>query len=83
MAYTIDVDPEAREQIGALPSVVLTALAEAMTVLTLTPWNGDPINKENPDGAVRVLLFNPRGMITYLIVEDQRRVDVLQVTWAS
>ena len=64
MAYTVDVDPEAREQIGALPSVALTALAEAMTVLTLTPWNGDPINKENPDGAVRVLLFNPRGMIT-------------------
>jgi hypothetical protein len=83
VAYTIDVDPEAREQIRALPAVVLTALAEAMAVLTLTPWNGDPINKENPDGAVRVLLFNPRGMITYLIVEDRRRVDVLQVTWTS
>jgi hypothetical protein len=83
VVYTIDVDHEAREQIRALPAVVLTALAEAMTVLTLTPWNSDPINKENPDGAVRMLLFNPRGMITYLIVEDQCRVDVLQVTWAS
>jgi hypothetical protein len=29
VAYTIDVDPEAREQIHALPAGVLTALAEA------------------------------------------------------
>jgi hypothetical protein len=83
VAYTIDVDPDAREQIRALPSDVLNALAEAMTMLTLTPWNGDPINENNPSGAVRVLPFTPRGLLTYMILEDRHRVDLLQVTWAN
>jgi hypothetical protein len=39
--------------------------------------------RENPDGPVRMLTFGPHseGMVTYLVLEDQRRVDVLYVTW--
>ena len=42
-----------------------------------------PRNKGNSGGAVRQLPFGQLGMITYLILEDQRRVDLLLVTWAG
>jgi len=32
---------------------------------------------------VRTLTFGSSGMITYLIMEDMRRVDVLDVLWAG
>lgn len=83
MAYDIEVYPEARVQIRALPGKGPTALAEAMAMLELTPWNGAPYNETNPDGAMRQLVFGPNGagMVTYLILEDQRRVDVITVLW--
>jgi hypothetical protein len=51
--YKIDIDPEAREQIGAVPAEALNALAETMAMLELTPWVGNPQHQDNPDGAVR------------------------------
>lgn len=81
MAYELDVDPDAREQIIALSPGALTALAEAMAMLELTPWNGASLNKDNPDGAVRTLPFGRSGLITYLILDDQQRVDVLNILW--
>lgn len=44
-----------------------------------------PINERNPDSPVRLLVFHPegRGFVTYLILEDQQRVDVLTVYWAG
>jgi hypothetical protein len=32
---------------------------------------------------LRRVLFGNHGMITYLILEDQQRVDVLKVLWAG
>ncbi len=52
-------------------------------MLEVVPWNGLPLNQDNPDGAVRQLPFGTEGVITYLILDDQRRVDVLIVTWAG
>ena len=83
MSYTLDIDPLAAEQIAELPPPALTVLAEALTVLEVVPWNGLPLNRDNPDGPVRQLPFGTAGMITYLILDDQRRVDVLIVTWAG
>ncbi|GAA4421550.1 hypothetical protein ACFQV2_04070 [Actinokineospora soli] len=80
--YEIDVDASAREQIRALPEKALVAVMEAMTFLELTPWNGSPIHKANPQGAVRqVPVADGLGLLTYLVLEDQRRVDVLDITW--
>lgn len=83
MTYKIDIDPGAREQIRALPRDAASALAEALAVLELVPWNGMPYNDDIPDGTVRELLFGAtnQGKITYLILEHQRRVDVLKVMW--
>ena len=83
MSYAVDVDPLAEQQISALPVPALNALADAVAVLELVPWNGLPINKGNSEGAVRQLPFGQLGMITYLILDDQRRVDLLIVTWAG
>ena len=81
--YRLDIDPEARDQINAVPARELKLLAEVFAMLELTPWNGQPQHKDNPDGEVRRVLFGDWGIVTYLILEDQQRVDVLQVVWAG
>lgn len=82
MAYRIVTDPQVRSQIRALPAEVLPLLADAMGVLELTPWNGRPYNQADPDGWMRQIDFaDGRGFITYLVLDDQDRVDVLNVTW--
>jgi hypothetical protein len=54
-----------------------------MAMLELTPWHSRPINEGNPDGAVRQLTFGDAGeaLLTFLILEQQRRIDVLEVMW--
>jgi hypothetical protein len=54
-----------------------------MSMLELTPWSGLPINEGSPEGNVRVLPFGTAALITYLVLEDQRRVDVLEVLWVG
>lgn len=44
VTYELEVDPDAREQITALSAGALIALAEAMAMLEVTPWNGAPLN---------------------------------------
>jgi hypothetical protein len=83
MSYEIEINLQAQDDITALPATALPALAGAMTVLELTPWNGRPINPDNPDGAVRTLAFGSARMLTYLVLDDEQRVDVLIVAWAS
>ncbi|HVV09185.1 hypothetical protein [Amycolatopsis sp.] len=82
MAYLILLDPQVHDQIGALPADSLPLLAEAIGVLELTPWNGPAYNEAKPDSPMRQLDFGQgRGLITYLVLDDQNRVDVLDVTW--
>jgi hypothetical protein len=83
VTYTIEISPEAGEQIRALPPELPKQLAEVMAMLELTPWHSLPINDENPDGAVRQLTFGDAGqvLLTFLILEQQRQVDVLEVLW--
>lgn len=82
--YRLDIDPLASEQIRALPPKALAALIEAFEVLELVPERGQPINPANPTGGVYQLVYGEgRGLITYLLLVDQERVDVLLVTWVS
>jgi hypothetical protein len=83
VTYNIEIDPPARDQIGALPAVLLKAFAEVVTMLELTPWNSPPYAESNPKGNIRQLTFGDGGsaMVVYMILEDQRRVDVLKVMW--
>lgn len=81
--YRVDTDALAEPQVAALPPHALDAYAEMRTLLEVNPWAGDSINRINPEGAVRTLTFGPRreGLVAYLILDEQRRVDILKVLW--
>jgi hypothetical protein len=79
--YRITTDEISSDQVTALPKEALLIYAEILGVLELVPWQGDPMNDENPNGPLRTLAFGQFGMITYLILDDQLRVDLVDVTW--
>jgi hypothetical protein len=81
--YRVETDEHAQLQVSALPAEALAAYAELRALLEVGPWSGEPVNKRNPDAEVRVLTFGAHyeGMVTYLILEHQRCVHVLQVAW--
>jgi hypothetical protein len=83
--YRVEPDDAAMAQIDALPHAALLGFAEVLGVMKLVPWNGRPINDTNPGGAVRQLAFGPegKGLVTYLVLEDQQRVDILEVQGAG
>lgn len=80
--YRVETDSAAAEQVAALPDEALAAYALVLDVLVFTPWDGDPLHDENPTGPVRTLPVGRAGLVTYLVLERQRRVDVLNVLWA-
>jgi len=65
--YRVETDDQAQAQVDALPAAALTCYAELRTALEVSPWSGEPINGNNPDGPVRTLVFGPEheGMVTY------------------
>ncbi|WP_147201294.1 hypothetical protein, partial [Pseudonocardia asaccharolytica] len=78
MTYTIEVYPEAQAAIAAVPPEGLQALAEVFAVLELTPWAGrsvDPV--ANPDAPLRNMPFGASGLVTYLILDRDERVDIV------
>lgn len=83
--YRVVVDDRTEHQIAALPAAALASFAELRTALEVGPWNGNALLERNPGGPVRTMTFGPRqqGMVTYLILDDQRRVDLLDVVWLS
>lgn len=83
MSYSIDIDPIAQESIAALPQHALVALAEALAVLEIAPQEaGTSVDPDrDPDAPVRNVPFGVGGLLTYLVLDRDRRVDVLLVTW--
>jgi hypothetical protein len=83
--YRVRTDHTAREQIAALPDEALESYAQVLGVLELVPWHGRAHHRDNPKGALRQLVFGPgnRGIVVYLILDDQRLVDVLEVLWTG
>ncbi len=81
--YTVTTDDQAKHQVDALPAEALSTYAELRVILETAPWSGRPYHRGNPQGAVRARSFGTHGMVVYLIVEDQRRVDVLLVLWVG
>lgn len=81
--YTVVTDEQAQPQVDALPTEALAAFAELRVLLETSPWSGRPYNPGNPDGALRIQPFSTYGQVLYLILDDQRRVDVLMVQWTG
>jgi len=85
--YEVTTDDESQPQVDALPPEALAAFAELRVMLETAPWNvernGQPVREDHPDRPVRVMWFGTDGMAVYLILKDQRRVDILRVIWAG
>lgn len=83
--YQVTTDDKSQHQIGALPPEALTPFAEARAALELAPWNGMPYHSHRPSTPMRTISFGPhgKGEIVYLILDDQRRVDILVVLWLA
>jgi hypothetical protein len=82
VTYRLDLD-EVRQTIARLPVEALLPLQAMWSFLELTAWAGSAWQAFNPDAAVRFVVFGEgRGTIIYLILEDQRIVDVLKILWA-
>lgn len=81
--YEVTTDEQSQDQIDALPADALAPFAEARATLELAPWNGRPYHRREPDSPMRTLTFGPHGegKTVYLILEDQRSVDILVVLW--
>lgn len=82
--YRVITDDLVQHQVDALPAEALAAFAELRTLLEVQPWSGEPLNKANPTG-VLTLPFGPygEGLIYYLVLEDQRRIDLLKLIWTG
>ena len=81
--YSYDAVPDAAAQVAELPVPALTAYAELIAFLELTPWEGAPYREDKPEGNMRTMPFGKRaeGMAVYVILDEQRRVVVVSVTW--
>ncbi len=76
-------DPVAQEQIAALPVDAARYLAEVFALLETAPWAGKPSNPAKPEGNLRIMPFGDGGLVTYLVLEQQREVYVVRVQWLS
>ena len=83
--YRVVTDDHIQHQLDALPAVALAAFAELRVLLELDPWAGGPVSPANPDGPVRTMSFGPghEGVAAYLILESERRVDLVQIAWLT
>jgi hypothetical protein len=81
--YDVEWENRAREDVRALPPEALIPFAELVTLLEVGPWGGRLLKASNPDANMLTHPFGGYGLATYLVLEGQRRVVVLQVAWAG
>ncbi|MDF5751176.1 hypothetical protein [Spongiactinospora sp. TRM90649] len=83
--YRVDAHPTASEQIDALPTHALVPLMELWTALGVAPWGFPPYNQAKQDGPMRMTIFgdHKQGYAVFLILEEQRRVEILRLVWVD
>ncbi|MEV0294085.1 hypothetical protein [Nocardia sp. NPDC050710] len=81
--YRYEIVADARAQVDGLPAEALVDFAELISFLELTPWEGPPYRDDNPDSAMRRIVFGQAGagLVVYVVLEPDRRVVVVSVTW--
>lgn len=81
MTYEVTQDQQIRAVVATLPTPALPLLQEVFLLLSPEPWSGDPYVAASPDVPVRTVPFGHGGLVTYLVVDHLRQVDILEVTW--
>ncbi len=80
--YRIVIDERVQAQLNALPADALSAYMELRSTLESVPHNGRPLNPATPDG-VLTFVFGPHGegLVYYLVLNGDDRVEILDVQW--
>jgi hypothetical protein len=81
--YWIRPHPQAQDAISALPDAALESYAKVLGLLKVAPWGGDPIREDNPDANILTVPFGPGGMVTYMILDREQEVHIIEVLWAG
>ncbi|WP_274232522.1 hypothetical protein [Actinomycetospora straminea] len=71
-----------QDQIQALPAEAVDDFERLSRALEVNPWDSDPYVAGKPAGPLRTRAFGEGGLVTFLVLEDQRRDDLLLVQWA-
>lgn len=80
--YRVELDELTQQQLGALPTAALRAWREVHAVLEITPWNGRPLNPSVPDGVLTWSFGeHAEGIVYYLVLDFDDRVEVLNIAW--
>jgi hypothetical protein len=82
--YQVVTDDEVNAQVEALPDELLTYYAQVLDLLEIAPWNSEPYNDAKPDGVMRSLRFGRPGRtgeVIFLVLEPERRVEIVRVHW--
>ena len=77
------VGPDVEASIAALPPALLTDFAELRAALEVSPSTvGTPLVPSNPTG-MRVATIGPAGtgQVVYHVIERERLVPIVQVTF--
>ncbi|WP_433717040.1 hypothetical protein ACQP2U_42540 (plasmid) [Nocardia sp. CA-084685] len=83
--YRYEIVADARAQVDGLPTEALVHYAELIAFLELTPNEGPPYRDDNPDSGMRRMIFghDGEGLAVYVVLEQDRRVVVVSVTWVG
>ncbi|WP_433259396.1 hypothetical protein ACQPYK_50115 (plasmid) [Streptosporangium sp. CA-135522] len=83
--YQVEHDPDVLAQLDTLPVAALPFYLELRAALESAPWSFPSASTTNPDAPLRSAAFgdHKHGLVFFLILEDQRRVAIVKVLWAS
>lgn len=83
--YRVVVQDEGQAAVNALPADGLTSWFGVLDLLEVQPWSGQVSRPGNPDANILTLAFGPNaeGMATYMVLDRDREVHVLEVQWTG
>lgn len=78
-------DPMVLAAFEQLPTTAANALVAFMDAVVFDPWEFARRPGENVDKSknLRMLAFGSSGIVSFLVLEDDREVLVLQIQWAG
>ncbi|MES9536753.1 MULTISPECIES: hypothetical protein [unclassified Actinomadura] len=82
MTYRAELSPQVLRQLAGMPEQVQFALAEALGVIVVDPY--DPTTSEpTPNPRIRQAVFGGVGLVDYLIWDELLVVVAVDLVWGG